>query len=134
MAFTDRWKKKLVTAEKVLEKIRPGMSIFLGTGAAEPRSLVKSLLASEAGNLQDLEMVQLVSLGDAVSIEEKYAHKYRLKTFFAGWIASEAINKPMLKVFEKAPFPIKAEMKSGVYALTIPFHEQWSPGRPQSLQ
>jgi len=121
MAFTDGWKKKLVTAEKVLEKIRPGMSIFLGTGAAEPRSLVKSLLASEAGNLQDLEMVQLVSLGDAVSIEEKYAHKYRLKTFFAGWIASEAIKQGRVDLIPCRFSRIPLLLESGVIRIDAAF-------------
>ncbi|WP_028321204.1 bifunctional acetyl-CoA hydrolase/transferase family protein/GNAT family N-acetyltransferase [Desulfatiglans anilini] len=86
------WKSKIVSPEKVLSKIRPGMSIFLGTAVAEPRTLVKSLMASEANNLQDLELIQLVSLGDAISIGDKYANKFRLKTFFAGWVASEAIK------------------------------------------
>ncbi len=76
----------IVTTEKVLSKIKPGMSIFLGTGTAEPRTLLKALLDSEKNNLRDLELIQLVSLGDAVSIEEKYEQKYRLKTFFAGYV------------------------------------------------
>ena len=62
------WQKKAVNPDKVLEKIEPGMSIFLGTGVAEPRTLVKALQASEEVNLQDLELIQLVSLGDAISI------------------------------------------------------------------
>jgi hypothetical protein len=32
-----------------------------------------------------------------------------------------ATNTPMLKVFEKSPFPIQAVLDGGVYALTIPF-------------
>ena len=40
------WKEKIVTPEAVLSRIEPGMSIFLGTGVAEPRTLVKHLMAS----------------------------------------------------------------------------------------
>ncbi len=90
-ADTNIWKQKLVTPDRVLEKIEPGMSIFLSTGLAEPRTIVKHLMASKAPNLQDLTLIQLVSLGDAISIQELNAHKYRLKTFFSGWVASEAI-------------------------------------------
>ncbi|MDD5167472.1 MAG: GNAT family N-acetyltransferase, partial [Syntrophales bacterium] len=32
-----------------------------------------------------------------------------------------ADNKAMLKVYEKAPFPVKAVLTSGIYKLTIPF-------------
>ena len=75
------WKQKIATPEDILSKIEPGMSIFLGTGMAEPRTLVKHLMESGLSNLQDLELIQLVSLGDAVAIDERYARKFRLKTF-----------------------------------------------------
>ena len=32
-----------------------------------------------------------------------------------------SVNKAMLKVYEKAPFPVQAVLSSGVYRLTIPF-------------
>ncbi len=86
------WEDLVVPPEQALKRIEAGMSIFIGTGVAEPRTLVKYLMTSEATNLQDLELIQLVSLGDAIRLEELPAHKYRLKTFFSGWVASEAIT------------------------------------------
>ncbi|MFP4475220.1 MAG: GNAT family N-acetyltransferase [Desulfatibacillaceae bacterium] len=89
-----KYKDKIVTPDKVISRIKPGMSIFLSTGLAEPRTMVKELMASDAPNLQDLELVQMVSLGDAVQNWDLANHgKYRLKTFFAGWVASEAITR-----------------------------------------
>ena len=61
------WKDRIVKPDEVLAKIEPGMSIFLGTGVSEPRTLVKHLMASQQSNLNDLELIQLVSLGDAIS-------------------------------------------------------------------
>jgi len=40
------WEDKIVTPEEVLAKIVPGMSIFIGTGVSEPRTLVKELMGS----------------------------------------------------------------------------------------
>jgi acyl-CoA hydrolase/GNAT superfamily N-acetyltransferase len=86
------WEDKVVHPNTVLSRIEPGMSIFLGTGVAEPRTLVKRLKESDMYNLTDLELVQIVSLGDVISLTETpHAYKYRLKTFFAGWLASKAI-------------------------------------------
>jgi len=87
----DSWQEHLVSPDEALERIEPGMNIFLGTGAAEPRTLVKRLMTSEAGNLQDLTLIQLISLADAISIKDLRSQKYRLKTFFSGWVAGEAI-------------------------------------------
>lgn len=86
------WEDLTVDPDKVLDAIEPGMSIFIGTGTAEPRTLVKRLMAANKTNLQDLELIQLVSFGDAISMEALASHKYRLKTFFAGWVAGEAIT------------------------------------------
>ena len=36
----NQWRSRVVPPEAVLERIEPGMSIFLGTGVAEPRTLV----------------------------------------------------------------------------------------------
>ncbi|MBW2050991.1 MAG: GNAT family N-acetyltransferase [Deltaproteobacteria bacterium] len=85
-------KKKVVLPDRVLEKIKPGMSIFIGTGMSEPRTLTKHLLTSTASNLRDLELIQLISFGDAVTMEERYPKKYRLKTFYSGWVASKAVT------------------------------------------
>ena len=64
----DQWKAKIISPEEVIRKIKPGMSIFIGTGVAEPRTLVRALMNSTAGNLNDLELIQLVSFGDAISL------------------------------------------------------------------
>ncbi|MBL0712549.1 MAG: GNAT family N-acetyltransferase [Desulfosarcina sp.] len=86
------WQALTVSPAAALGRIEPGMSIFLGTGVAEPLTLVKALMASSAPNLQDLVLTQLVSFGDAISLKELQSNKYRLRTFFAGWVASEAIT------------------------------------------
>ena len=72
------WPDKIVTPEKVIEKIKPGMSIFIGTGVAEPRTLVRTLMNSTAGNLTDLELIQLVSFGDAISLGKLRSQQFRI--------------------------------------------------------
>jgi acyl-CoA hydrolase/RimJ/RimL family protein N-acetyltransferase len=84
--------EKLVSPEAVMERITPGMSIFIGTAGGEPRALVNALMNSDSTNLQDLELIQLVSLGDAISPDRLLSRRYRLKTFFSGWVASDAIT------------------------------------------
>ncbi len=87
------WRQKLSTPDQVVRKLAPGTSIFIGTGAAEPRALVKELMKSSFEGLQDLELIQLVSLGDALSPAEIRERKYRLKTFYSGGVAAEAITE-----------------------------------------
>ena len=91
-ADPTNWRALTVKPDVALGRIEPGMSIYLGTGVAEPLTLVKALMASAAPNLQDLVLTQLVSFGDAISLEALQSTKYRLRTFYAGWVASDAIT------------------------------------------
>jgi acyl-CoA hydrolase len=77
----ENWEKKVVSPEKAFKGIDPGMCIFLSTGTAEPRTLVRHLMDSSMENLQDLELFQLLSFGDALSLQRLQSQKYRLKTF-----------------------------------------------------
>ncbi len=89
----EKWRDGVVPVSEAISRVKPGMRIFLSTGVAEPRTLVKHLMASAAPNLQDLELIQMVSLGDAISSRKFETGKFRLRTFFSGWVASEAISK-----------------------------------------
>jgi acyl-CoA hydrolase/GNAT superfamily N-acetyltransferase len=87
----EQWNGKIISPEQVIQKIKPGMTIFIGTGVAEPRTLVRTLMNSTAGNLNDLELIQLVSFGDAISMGNLRTQQFRLKTFFSGWVSQDAI-------------------------------------------
>jgi acyl-CoA hydrolase/RimJ/RimL family protein N-acetyltransferase len=121
------WKQKIAAPDDVLSKIDPGMSIFLGTGMAEPRTLVRHLMESEQYNLQDLELIQLVSLGDAVAIDERYARKFRLKTFFSGWLASEAISQGRVDLIPSRFSRVAWLFKTGAINIDVAFIQVTPP-------
>lgn len=121
------WQDKLVKPEAVLSRIEPGMSIFLGTGMAEPRTLVKHLMASREGNLQDLELIQLVSLGETIPLDERYSRKYRLRTFFSGWVASSAITEGHVDLVPSRFSRIPWLFKSGALRIDVAFVQITEP-------
>ena len=88
-AADTKWKNLVVSPAKVLDKIKPGMRIFLGSGVAEPRTLMKCLMDSNVSDAKDLELIQLNSHGDILSLQKLAYQNYRLKTFFSGWVATE---------------------------------------------
>lgn len=103
------WQKKLVTADAVIDRIRPGMSVFLSTGTAEPRTLVKHLMMTRSANLQDLELIQIVSFADAISNRYKELFKRKSITSYAcgtadllRWLDQnpEVEFQPVEKVFD----------------------------------
>lgn len=107
------WEKQVVSPEKVFENIEPGMSIFLGTGVSEPRTLVKHMMTSDTVNLRDLELIQLVSLGDAISLKALDKNVYRLKTFYSGWVAGEAITAGRVDLIPSSISRVPKLIKTG---------------------
>lgn len=116
-----QWEERIVSPDEVLKMIEPGMNIFLGTGVAEPRTLVKHLMNSDTGNLQDLELSQLVSLGDAISANELHSQKYRLKTFFSGWEANEAITEGLADLIPSRYYEIPRVIESRRIPIDVAF-------------
>ena len=115
------WQKLTITPEEVMSKLEPGMSIFLGTGVGEPRTLVKHLMAHGSSNLKDLELIQLVSLGDAISVEALKTHAYRLKTFYSGWVASEAITAGRVDLIPSSFSRIPGLIEAGRIPIDVAF-------------
>ena len=115
------WQELTITPEEVMSKLEPGMSIFLGTGVGEPRTLVKHLMAHDSSNLKDLELVQLVSLGDAISVEALKTHAYRLKTFYSGWVASEAITAGRVDLIPSSFSRIPGLIEAGRIPIDVAF-------------
>ena len=111
----------MVAPNKVMEMIEPGMSIFLGTGVGEPRTLVKHLMTDESANLKDLELIQLVSLADAISLKALKTNTYRLKTFYSGYVADEAITAGMVDLIPSSFSKIPRLIESGRIPIDVAF-------------
>ncbi len=119
----DGWEKGLpiVTPDKVLERIQPGMRIFLGTGVAEPRMLIRFLMDPGSGPAQDLELIQLMSIGETISLKALSTNRYRLKTFFSGWPASDAITAGRVDLIPSRFSEIPHLIESGRIAIDAAF-------------
>jgi acyl-CoA hydrolase/RimJ/RimL family protein N-acetyltransferase len=91
-ASNIRWKDRLVPPDVVIDRVRSGMAIFLGTGAAEPATLIRHLLDSKNIDFKDLDLIQLVSIGEAIAPENLTSRKYRLRTCYSGSPADRLIR------------------------------------------
>ena len=117
----SKWENLIVNPSQVMKNLEPGMSIFLGTGVGEPRTLVKHLMSADSAHLKDLELIQLVSLGDAISVEALNTNAYRLKTFFSGWVAGEAITAGQVDLIPSSFSRIPRYIKSGRIPIDVAF-------------
>ena len=96
MEFDSNWQEhyaRMVSpAKKALKQVRSGQRVFIGTGCGEPTELVKAL-TERAGELSDVEIVQLFTKGDASYAQRKYADCFRLNSFFIGQNVRDMIQE-----------------------------------------
>jgi len=76
--------EKYTTVKKVVQMIKPGSKIFLSSGASIPRLFVSEMTSSSERNILDLELIQLVTLGEYLNTDPGSNSRYRLKTFSTG--------------------------------------------------
>ena len=74
---------KLVTPDEAVAGIKRGQRVFIGSGAAEPQTLVNAL-AERGDHLADNQLIHIRSLGVALYTESQFSSKFRYNTFFIG--------------------------------------------------
>lgn len=87
-----RYANKVVTAEEAIRAIPPGRRILIGSGAAEPVSLVKAMV-EQGSHLADNEVVHLLTLGPAPYVEPAHAARFRHIAFFIGSNVRSAVQE-----------------------------------------
>ncbi|MCG8566660.1 MAG: GNAT family N-acetyltransferase, partial [Desulfobacterales bacterium] len=126
---TPVWKQKTVSTDQVLENIEPGMNIFIGTGTAEPRTLVSALMTAQTHRMDDLTLIQLLSFGDAISYKALKSQRYRLKTFFSGWVSAEAITQGRVDLIPSRFSAIPALIKEKQIPIDVAFVQITPPNK-----
>jgi acyl-CoA hydrolase len=71
----------IATPEEAVSVIKPGQRVFIGTGCAQPETLVDALV-ERADSLVDTEIVHLLTLGRAPYAEAAFTRSFRVNSFF----------------------------------------------------
>lgn len=92
MSWIDDYKKKLVTAEEGVGAIQSRNRVYISGNAATPYVLMNAL-ASRKDELQDVELVHVLLMGeDPLSMPEMEGH-FRHNSLFVGPADRKAINE-----------------------------------------
>ncbi len=81
--WKDTYRDRLLTAAEAIRKIRPRQTLFIGSGAAEPSTLVEALVEHGA-HLAGNEIVHILTLGPAPYVQPALAARFHHTAFFIG--------------------------------------------------
>ena len=63
-AWQEKYSHMIASPAEAIRHIKPGHRVFLGTGCGQPQELVRAL-AARAKDLADIEIVHLLTFGEA---------------------------------------------------------------------
>lgn len=120
--FDPDWQKKYAdminTPKKALSHIKNGQRVFVGTGCGEPQLLVEAL-TDRAADLADVEIVHLLTKGDARYADLKYADSFTVNSFFIGQNVRGLIQEGMGSYTPMLLSDIPELFKSGKLPLDV---------------
>ena len=83
--YDAEWQTKydnmVMTPEQAVASIRPGQRVFIGSGVAQPLSLIRALVGRHA-ELADTQVLSSLTLGDAPYAYKDLADHFSVNTFF----------------------------------------------------
>ena len=85
ISYNPDWQKayadQVVTADQALSHVKPGQRVFIGTGCAQPTELVRAL-AARSSQLADVQVVHLLTLGEAPYADRELSQHFVVNSFF----------------------------------------------------
>ena len=90
MAWSEEFRRKLMSAEKALEAVHSGARVWIQSGCGTPSALVDALVA-RAPYVHDVEIVHMMTLGSADYTRPEYEGHFRHRGLFLGANVREAV-------------------------------------------
>lgn len=92
MDWRDRHASSRASAKDAVARIPRGKHIFVGSGAAQPTSLVDEMVRQYT-RFADNQIVHILTLGPAPYVEPPYQDRFRHNAFFIGPNVREAVHE-----------------------------------------
>lgn len=87
----ESWQQRRISAEAAVDKIESGQRIFLTGNCSTPQHFLQAL-GSHYQNFQQVELVQLLSMGPADYITPQMAQHLRINSLFISQNVRKAVN------------------------------------------
>lgn len=91
MGFLDLYREKLSSAEQALELVRSSDRVYIQPGCAAPQTLIQALVR-RAPALRDVEVLHMMTLGEAPYAGPEYQASFRHNALFIGGNVRDAVD------------------------------------------
>jgi 4-hydroxybutyrate CoA-transferase len=120
MSWMTLYRSRLRTAAEAVQVVESGHKVYMGSGCAAPHALI-SALTGRAEELQDVEIIHHLTLGEAPYIAGDMKGHFRLNDCFVGANTRDAVNEgradyvpihlhEMPRLFRRGEIPLDCAM------------------------
>ncbi len=95
MAYWERiYHQRMTTAEEAVQAIQSGQRVFLTGNCSVPQTVLKALVhRARAGEIEDVEIVQVLTVGDAEYVSPELEGRLRVNTLFISANVRQAVHE-----------------------------------------
>ncbi|MEA2082736.1 MAG: GNAT family N-acetyltransferase [Thermodesulfobacteriota bacterium] len=90
--WQDRYQDMIADPEQAVSHLRSGRRVFVGTGCGKPAELIQAM-TGRAGKLTDIEIVHLLTKGEALYANKDFSPFFCVNSFFIGSNVRDAIQE-----------------------------------------
>jgi len=117
-SWMEEYRGKVVRAADALMRVRSGDRVYIHPGAAEPEALVLELIR-RGPQLRDVEIVHLMTLGNADYVKSELEGHLRHVAFFVGANVREAVNSGRADYLPVLLYEVPRLFETGVMPLDV---------------
>jgi len=126
--WTEKYRDRVGTGRSAMKLIKPGNSVFIGTGCAQPQYLVEALV-THSSHIYDAHIIHLLTMGSAPYADEKFRDKFRMNTFFVANNVRHALEQGIGHYTPIFLSEIPQEFQSGRIAIDVALISVSPPGQ-----
>jgi len=126
--WKEKYKDRIGTAGAAMKLIRPGNSVFIGTGCGQPQHLVEALVAYSS-HLYDVRVIHLLTMGAAPYVEDQFREKFKMNSFFVADNVRHALEKGVGHYTPIFLSEVPGEVQSGRIPIDVALILVTPPGR-----
>ncbi len=117
-SWTDTYRSRVTSAAGALSEVKSADRVYIHPGAAEPEDLVRALV-SRGPELRDVEVLHLLTLGEAGYVRPGLEASFRHIAMFVGGNVREAVNHGRADYIPVSLSEIPALFTSGILPVDV---------------
>ena len=110
--WKEKYKDKISNAAVAMKLIKPGNTIFIGTGCGQPQHLV-DMMVEHSGPIHDARVIHLLTMGEAPYADKEHREKFKTNSFFIAGNVRDAVADGLCDYTPMFLSEIPREFESG---------------------